>query len=85
MDDTLYIVPTLTSDIIGQAAITDGYALNLTSEGICTSSNVSQCTAISNISTGSIINPVRSARLITKNKASLRYGKVEVEARMPTG
>jgi beta-glucanase (GH16 family) len=83
-DDTLYIVPTLTSDILGEASITDGYNLNLTNAG-CTSTNVTQCAAVSNITTGSIINPVMSARMITKHKVSVRYGKVEIEARMPTG
>ncbi|XAO21475.1 hypothetical protein I312_100226 [Cryptococcus bacillisporus CA1280] len=46
----LYIVPTLTSDHLGVAAITNGYTLNLTADGTCTSNNVSQCVAVSNSS-----------------------------------
>jgi beta-glucanase (GH16 family) len=84
-DETLYIVPTLTSDHLGVDAITNGYTLNLTTDGTCTSSNVTQCGAVSNSSLGTMINPVMSARLSTKGKASIKYGKVEVEARMPTG
>lgn len=33
----------------------------------------------------SIINPVRSARLNTKNSFSFKYGHVEVIAKMPEG
>jgi beta-glucanase (GH16 family) len=42
-------------------------------------------TLTSDSSTGSIINPVQSARLITRDKVSVKYGKVEVTARMPLG
>lgn len=84
-DGTLYIVPTLTSDIYGLPAILDGVTVNLTDAGTCTSSNTSQCVAVSNHSTGSILNPIQSARLTTRHKVSVRYGKVEVTARMPRG
>ena len=81
----MHIVPTLTEDHLGLEAITDGYTLNLTLDGTCTTSNVSQCAVVSNSSLGTIINPVMSARMTTRNKVSIKYGKVEVEARMPTG
>jgi beta-glucanase (GH16 family) len=77
-DGTLYLVPTLTSDIIGEDAITNGYTLNLTADGTCTSTNVSQCVAVSNSSRLTVINPVRSARLTTRNSVNIKYGKVEV-------
>jgi beta-glucanase (GH16 family) len=32
-----------------------------------------------------MINPVRSARLTTKGKQTIRYGKVEVVAKLPVG
>ncbi|WVQ73286.1 hypothetical protein IAR50_002854 [Cryptococcus sp. DSM 104548] len=84
-DGILYIVPTLTSDTIGVDAVTSGYTLNLTADGTCTSNNVSQCVAVSNSSKLTVINPVQTARLITKNTVSLKYGKVEVKARFPQG
>jgi hypothetical protein len=84
-DGTLYLVPTLTSDIIGEDAITNGYTLNLTADGTCTSTNVSQCVAVSNSSRLTVINPVRSARLTTRNSVNIKYGKVEVVAKLPTG
>ncbi|KIR68677.1 hypothetical protein I314_01100 [Cryptococcus bacillisporus CA1873] len=81
----LYIVPTPTSDHLGVAAITNGYTLNLTADGTCTSNNVSQCVAVSNSSLLTVINPVQTARLITKNAASIKYGKVVVRAKFPSG
>lgn len=84
-DGILYLVPTLTSDVIGEDAVSNGYTLNLTTDGTCTSTNVSQCVAVSNSSRLTVINPVRSARLITKNTVTLNYGKVEVKAKFPTG
>lgn len=84
-DSTLYIVPTLTSDQLGTDAIINGYTLNLTADGTCTSTNVSQCVAVSNSSQLTVINPVQSARLITKNAVNIKYGKVEVKAKFPSG
>ncbi|OCF72751.1 hypothetical protein I204_05980 [Kwoniella mangroviensis CBS 8886] len=84
-DGVLYIVPTLTSDDIGVDAITNGYTVNLTADGTCTSTNVSNCVAVSNSSQLTVINPVKTARLITKNSHSIKYGKVEVKAKFPTG
>jgi len=43
------------------------------------------CSAVSNATTGHIINPVQSARLTTRKTASIKYGKVEVVAKIPTG
>jgi beta-glucanase (GH16 family) len=34
---------------------------------------------------GNIINPIQSARLRTIDSVALRYGKVEVRARLPKG
>ena len=43
------------------------------------------CAIRSNETSGDIINPVRSARLVTKGKKSIAYGKVEVVAKLPQG
>lgn len=34
---------------------------------------------------GNYINPIQSARLRTIDSATIRYGKVEVRARLPKG
>ncbi|EPQ28121.1 uncharacterized protein PFL1_04448 [Pseudozyma flocculosa PF-1] len=85
-DGMLHIVPTLTSDQLGEAAIMDGYTLNLTHNG-CTASNQSDafCAVKSNATTGTILPPIQSARLSTNISTAIKYGKVEVRARMPTG
>ena len=82
-DGILYIVPTLTSSVIGNASIFDGYTYNIT--GCTNTQNVSACGAVSNATTGSIINPVMSARISTKKSYNIGYGKVEVRAKLPTG
>lgn len=87
----LHIVPTLTKDTtpITDQEIMDGYTLNLTNtadgDGTCTGTTIVACSQRSNITEGSIIPPVRSARINTKGKASIKYGKVEVTAKLPKG
>ncbi|EST06922.1 Glycoside hydrolase, family 16 [Kalmanozyma brasiliensis GHG001] len=86
-DGKLYIVPTLTSDALGEGAITNGYTLNLTESNLCTASNKTDasCAVRSNSTTGVVLPPIQSARLMTNFSRSIKYGKVEVKARMPTG
>lgn len=43
------------------------------------------CSAVSNSTAGTVINPVQSARLTTQKSASIRYGRVEIRAKMPNG
>lgn len=83
----LHIVPTLTTEStdITPEQLYDGYVLNLTTAKTCTSPDYTMCSIRSNKTTGDIINPVRSARLSTKGKRSIQYGKVEVVAKMPKG
>jgi hypothetical protein len=85
--DGLHIVPTLTNETtdINNDKIYNGYTLNLTSDGTCTSTSLSSCAIESNSTKGTMIPPVRSARLVTRGKKSIRYGKVEVVAQLPKG
>lgn len=43
------------------------------------------CGAVSNSTAGRVIPPVQSARISTRNSASIRYGRVEVRAKLPRG
>lgn len=43
------------------------------------------CSAVSNRTAGTVINPVQSARLTTRGKSSIRFGRVEIKAKMPNG
>ncbi|KAF9473865.1 ectomycorrhiza-upregulated GH16 glucan endo-1,3-beta-glucosidase precursor [Pholiota conissans] len=99
----LYIVPTLTADNIGTAAVFNGTVYNITD---CTfnltrpdngfiiqdgervfdwDSYYRSCSAVSNSTAGTVINPVQSARLTTRKSASIKYGRVEIRAKMPNG
>ncbi|SPO29567.1 related to beta-1,3-glucan binding protein [Ustilago trichophora] len=86
-DGHLYIVPTLTSDHVGQEAVLNGYTLNLTRSGQCTAraKDDASCAVASNSTTGVILPPVQSARIMTNFSRSIKYGRVEVRAKMPTG
>lgn len=82
-DGKLYLVPTLTSDVIGKDNVLNGFTYNITG---CTSVNTtSGCGAVSNLTAGTVINPVMSARISTKNSHHIQYGRVEVIAKLPTG
>ncbi|KAF4631590.1 hypothetical protein G7Y89_g6540 [Cudoniella acicularis] len=84
----LHIVPTITTEStdITPAQLLNGYTLNLTTLGTCTSPDpFGSCSIYSNITSGAIVNPVRSARLTTQGKKTLKYGRVEVIAKMPQG
>jgi beta-glucanase (GH16 family) len=81
----LYIKPTLTSNALSnpQQIFNGG---NYTLEGCTTSkTNASACSASSSDTNGATIPPVMSARLSTKGSYSIRYGKVEVVAKLPRG
>ncbi|KZV75015.1 glycoside hydrolase family 16 protein [Peniophora sp. CONT] len=81
-NNQLYLLPTLTSDVIGTDAIFNGHTFNLTG---CTNSNLTACGVVSNSTAGTIINPVMSSRLTTKGKKNIQYGRVEVRAKLPRG
>ena len=86
----LHIVPTLTTEStsITEEQLFNGYTVNLTKaggDGSCTSNNYKDCSIKSNNTVGTIIPPVRSARLSTKGKKSIKYGRVEVVAKKPAG
>ena len=79
----LYIVPTLTSDLIGEDNVTGNYTLSL--NDTCTAEPMIQpaCESIANATTGQMIRPAMTGRVRTR--ASIQYGRVEVRARLPTG
>lgn len=86
-DGKLYLVPTLTSDALGEAAVLNGYTINTTLSNTCTASvrSNSSCAVTSNSTTGVILPPIQSARLMTNFSRTIKFGRVEVKARMPTG
>lgn len=83
----LHIVPTLTNETtsITTDQMWNGYTLNLTADGTCTETSASSCSVSSNSTLGHMINPVRSARINTRGKVGITYGRVEVTAKLPRG
>lgn len=84
-DGKLYILPTLTNETISNDDIMNGHTVNLTTDGTCTGHGAGQCWVTSNSTKNIILPPVQSARLTTKFSASIKYGKVEITAKMPKG
>ncbi|KAI0036401.1 concanavalin A-like lectin/glucanase domain-containing protein [Vararia minispora EC-137] len=82
----LYIMPTLTTETGGVSydQLFNGGSISLSG---CTAQSKANCTVSSSNSSQTTIPPVQSARLSTMNYASgsIRYGKVEVVAKLPTG
>ena len=82
-DGRLYLVPTLTSDEIGEAAITGNFTYSLNSTCTAYPQTEAACVSISNSTTGQVLQPIKSARIRTK--ATINRGRIEVRARLPIG
>jgi beta-glucanase (GH16 family) len=80
-DGLLTIKPTLQD----RHLIETNNVINLTASGLCTSDTWSSCVASTNTTNGTIVNPVKSARINTKKGASIQFGRIEVVAKMPAG
>lgn len=89
-DGKLFIKPTLTADEFGEDFLTRG-TINLNQgspKDGCTDDPGFAKTFFGCKRTGSpdrILNPVRSARLRTKDTFAFKYGKVEIRAKLPAG
>jgi len=81
-DGVLYLLPTLTSDRLGTAAVEGGATLNLWNEG-CTNDQWGGC--IKSSGNGNVLPPVQSARLHTRGTLSCKYCHVQIRARLPRG
>jgi beta-glucanase (GH16 family) len=78
----LYLKPTLQDE---KLINTNNTMINLLDMNTCASSRWSDCVTITNKDNGSIVPPVRSARVSTKVGAKIKYGRIEVTARLPLG
>jgi hypothetical protein len=79
----LYLIPTLTSQDIGAGSIFDGYDYDLGSD--CTTSNKTACSVKSDNGSNTVIPPVQSAMISTNGTQSIKYGRVQVRAKIPRG
>ncbi|KAK5090281.1 hypothetical protein LTR05_000453 [Lithohypha guttulata] len=79
-DGMMVIRPTLQDE----ALITTNSVIDLTQQGICSSTEWKNCITSTNTTNGTIIQPVKSGRVNLKNRA-IKYGRIEVEAELPSG
>ncbi|KAJ7103738.1 glycoside hydrolase family 16 protein [Mycena epipterygia] len=77
----LYIFPQLTSDWLGTSTVESG---TVTLDP-CTESETNKTACTASGGPNSVINPVLSARISTKDHFSMTYGRVEVRAKLPRG
>ncbi|KAI0224036.1 hypothetical protein L0F63_000905, partial [Massospora cicadina] len=86
-DGILYIKPGLTADVIGsERAVYTGGSIDIWGNmpnNQCTSNGNYGCARSSN--GDAILNPIQSAQLRSFNSFSMRYGKLEVRAKLPRG
>jgi len=87
-DKTLFIKPTLTADRMGKQQVSGEIPSTLdlwggTPADVCTSNAFYGCSRGSG--GGNVLNPIASARLRTVNSFSFKYGRLEIEAKLPRG
>jgi beta-glucanase (GH16 family) len=87
-DNTLYLRPTLTADRLGKAQVAGTVPMTLdiwggTPADECTSNAFYGCSRSSGGT--NVINPIQSARVRTAGTFSFKYGRLEVEAKLPKG
>lgn len=80
-DGKLIIKPTLQDATL----IDSNNVINLTSDGTCSSDILTNCVSITNLSSNAIVQPVKSGRINTKTGGTIKYGRVQVTAKMPVG
>ncbi|KAL8713824.1 MAG: hypothetical protein Q9225_006688 [Loekoesia sp. 1 TL-2023] len=81
-DGKLHIKPTLQDENM----INTNTIIDLTKPPLTCSSDVwENCHAVTNLTNGTIVPPVKSGRINTKKGATIKYGRVEVTATLPQG
>jgi beta-glucanase (GH16 family) len=80
-DGKLIIKPTLQDATL----IEQNNVINLTADGSCSSDLLKNCVTQTNLTAGTIVQPVKSGRINTKKGATIKYGRVEVTAKLPVG
>lgn len=80
-DGVLWLKPTLQNATL----IEQDTVINTLADGSCSSTVWSDCVAVTNTTNGTIVNPVKSARISTRGAVSIKYGRVEVHAKLPAG
>jgi len=82
---TVYNITGCTFNTTHASSYTSTKLLNSSDQAFDAASYYKACSAVSNSTSGQIINPVQSARLSTRQSANIKFGRVEVRAKIPTG
>ncbi|CZR49125.1 uncharacterized protein FPRO_12561 [Fusarium proliferatum ET1] len=80
-DGQLIIKPTLQTDKF----LSETTKINLTAQGTCSATTTQDCVQVANLTAGEIVAPVKSGRITTKNFGVIRYGRVEIVAKLAAG
>ena len=85
---TLFLKPTLTADKFGEKQVSGEIPTIVDLWGgspadLCTSNAYHGC--VRGSGGGSVLNPIASARLRTVNSFSFKYGRLEIQAKLPKG
>jgi hypothetical protein len=82
-DGHLWIQPSLQDGKL----IEQDTLLDLRKDGTCTGTTFHACVAATNTTSGNstIVPPAKSGRINTKKGATIKYGRIEVTAKMPKG
>jgi len=82
-DGNLWIKPTLQD----QTLLEQNSVIDLLKDGTCTSTVYTNCVAATNTTAGNstIVPPVKSGRINTKKGATIKYGRIEVTAKLSEG
>lgn len=86
-DENLFIengILTIKPTLQDESLVEHDNTLDLRANG-CTGTEWSDCLTSTNTTNGTIINPVKSARINTKVGAAIKFGRVEVTAKLPFG
>jgi hypothetical protein len=86
-DGILYLKPTLTAEKIGEQNVRAGYTMDIwgaNPANLCTGNAFYGCSRTSGAG-GNYLNPIQSAAIRTSESALLKYGRVEVKAKLPVG
>ncbi|PFH57822.1 hypothetical protein XA68_14529 [Ophiocordyceps unilateralis] len=69
------------------AKMENNNVINLLADGSCTATDWTSCVAATNTTAGnvSVVPPTKSGRINSRRGARLRYGRVEVTAKLPEG
>ncbi|KAF5591840.1 beta glucan-binding protein [Fusarium pseudocircinatum] len=80
-DGQLIIKPTLQTD----KYLSETTKINLTAHRTCSATTTQDCVQVANLTAGEIVAPVKSGRITPKNFGVIRYGRVEIVAKLAAG